>query len=61
MDLKEYLQSIGQSQVFFAKILGVSKQTICGYCNKKINPSKFAKEKIEEITNGQVKAEDWNA
>jgi len=61
MTLKEYLASIGQSQIFFAKRLGMSKQSICGYCNGRIKPGKFVKEKIEEITNGKVKANKWES
>ena len=59
MKLKEYLESIGQSQIFFANKLGMSKQSICGYCNERINPSKFVKEKIEELTEGKVKKDEW--
>lgn len=59
MDLKSYLNSIGQSGKFFAKRLGVTPQCIYNYYTKKRNPSKFVKEKIEELTDGKVRADEW--
>jgi len=59
MDLKTYLKSIKKMQTSFAIELGVTPQTIYHYCNGKRNPSKFVKEKIEELTDGNVKADEW--
>jgi len=61
MTLREYLDTIGQKQTFFAIRLGVSKQTICRYCNGKGIPGRFVREKIEMLTDGDVKSEEWHA
>ena len=59
--LKKYLNDYGIKQNWFAKQIGVSRKTICTVCNG-AKCSAIIALKIEDFTDGMVKAEDvcWN-
>lgn len=58
MGLKEYLDLIGKKQKDFAVELGVSGAHVSDLVKGKKKPSPDLATKIEDLTNGEVKASD---
>ena len=59
MQLKDWLEINGHSQIWFAKKIGVSQQKICNLINNVCEPSIIDIWNIQIITDGEVKISDW--
>lgn len=59
MKLKNYLQEYGIRINFFAKRVGVSAPTLSTWIHEKHIPTVIYAYKIEQITEGKVKLQDW--
>ena len=60
MKLKDYLKKKKISCKEFARMLGVTPQTISNYNSGKSYPSRNTVKKIEKLTGGKVKQRDFN-
>jgi len=58
MELKEYLESNGIKQKYFAEKVGISPQSLSDLVNKKTAPRQKTAQKIVKLTNGEVTFED---
>jgi DNA-binding transcriptional regulator YdaS (Cro superfamily) len=54
MQLADYLETYRIKRIVFAERIGVSPQTITGYCDGKFWPSRKKAKKIFEVTDGEV-------
>lgn len=59
MRLKEYLDTNGIRQNWFAEQVGVDNQTFCRWVNGGRIPTKPTQKLIRILTKDQVKEEDW--
>ena len=54
--LKEYIHNRGMKYKFFAERVGITYTALYGYIHKNRIPNKFVAMRIENITNGEIKA-----
>lgn len=59
MKLKEYLDHYGMRYNVFAKKLGVTGPTFSKFLKEGYNPTASLIDKIEQLTNKEVKYKDW--
>jgi DNA-binding transcriptional regulator YdaS (Cro superfamily) len=59
MKLKNYLKKNAQTQIEFAKKLGITKATLNTYIKKRAKIPKATVIAIDYLSKGEVKAEDW--
>lgn len=59
MKLEDWLDATRTRRNEFAGLIGVTPQTVTGYCDGSITPSLKRARKIEEVTRGEVTAQDF--
>lgn len=59
MTLSEYMRRNKISDLKFAKRVGKNRATVHRWRHHKLHPSWRSMQKIEEITDGKVKPNDW--
>jgi transcriptional regulator with XRE-family HTH domain len=59
MRLREYIESSGLRQDYFAKRCGMTKQKMSRILKPGYNPDAFLVDLIEKYTGGKVKFKDW--
>lgn len=52
--LDEWLREVGANKADLARLLGVSRQLVSRFMNKRCPPSKVVMDKIYEITGGKI-------
>lgn len=60
MKIKDWLEKEGITQRAFAALVGVNYPSMSKYCSGKMKPRADKIKKIQDLTNGEVKLEDWH-
>ena len=56
--LTNYLESHGMKKKFFCEMVGINRQSLYIYLHRNGTINKFVAYRIEQVTNGEIKAED---
>lgn len=59
MKLSKYLSVHGITATQFAALIGVNQSSVSRFCNEARRPDLTTIEKIHNVTNGSVRAEDF--
>lgn len=57
--LRAWLKDRGMKQNHFAEKVGVTQERVCKWLAGKSAPIPHFRQRVEELTGGEVKAEDW--
>jgi DNA-binding XRE family transcriptional regulator len=58
MNLREFLDTTGQTQAEFGRAVGVSREAVRLWCEGERYPEQASMKRIRAVTNGQVTADD---